>query len=930
MCVFIWALILSIQTVAGLLELNIQETIIPYELSGPFDFVIGEYEDFESKAMDIEAQYCSSSCSERFKNLNANEPNSRCAPCFCDSDCYKYNDCCPDKILFEKPETEIQPDTKYGCHGTIIRNRYYQEFYQMIDKCPESFTNQEIKENCHKSDSIHWKYVKPYFDFKTKETYRNKYCALCNNVMNSKSYETQITCQTFDDYGNSTNSTEVYYHVISNYKCQVRFNPPTTQSIDRRQCDTVYQPFYSKCNKTGLWKFYDERVERACELYTNIVNGEYRNVFCRLCNEVIFWLSFNNEANSEVVIAAHGMTSLLNLGDQNDYQMVKATRLLATPSKPTIACSDDEILNPLSCGCEKLFCTGSKTLKNGRCQSVFLESNSFGYDMCVRVAGTINTTAPEPFLAFGFVLPNYDSPYYLVDRYATPVKVEDCGNGFIQIAAEVKTQIIFMDLVPTDVTELDLVNKMKQVGEEVNSYYDGDMTSTLERACPPPLNLVLPEYVVPNSLCIGKPSNFFESFAPIIPEVKKALKFIEFIPLSKLLTCTLILVNSSQVTHEPRILTLLHNNVTLSSGEFEIQDDQFVVCTEDFLFGTSIDECSPTDVHQNTTNGTRDGNISATPLGILSVVCTCISLLFLIITFVFYCIVKDLRNVVGVNVMGLIINLFIAQLVYEFGLELFDYPVLCKAMGISNHYFWLSATFWMNCCTIVLFMKLSFPLHSRAFTTKYILLRSSLYSTITPLVIVVITIVVNMSNNGTIGYGNRAKCYMSYANDRRYAFALPLGLLIITNVGLFSYTFIKIRVDQVESTINKENKINILACLKLSVITGVAWIFAFIYEATGAIVFAYLFTILVGTQGVVIFLAFVANKRVCMSCKDKVHGTPDSSSSGISKKMKYLSESIGISTIPSPSKSKSSTDSDREYSMKVGKNAPKVDENTVQ
>ncbi|ESO83699.1 hypothetical protein LOTGIDRAFT_176198 [Lottia gigantea] len=250
-------------------------------------------------------------------------------------------------------------------------------------------------------------------------------------------------------------------------------------------------------------------------------------------------------------------------------------------------------------------------------------------------------------------------------------------------------------------------------------------------------------------------------------------------------------------------------------------------------------------------------------------------------------------------------------------------------MGISNHYFWLSATFWMNCCTIVLFMKLSFPLHSRAFTTKYILLRSSLYSTITPLVIVVITIVVNMSNNGTIGYGNRAMCYINDANYRRYAFALPLGLLIITNVGLFSYTFIKIRVDQVESTINKENKINILACLKLSVITGAAWIFVFIYEATGAIVFAYHFTFLVGAQGVVIFLTFVVNKRVCMSCKDKLHRTSDSGSSGISKQKKYVVKSTGESPLPSLSKSKSSTDSDTGQTAKLRPPLPNFNDEAV-
>ncbi|KAK6177880.1 hypothetical protein SNE40_012755 [Patella caerulea] len=869
----------------------------------PFQSVKGKYQDFNSKVMDLQGQYCGRVCDKKFKFRVGNDI---CAPCFCDDDCYFYNDCCPDKLLLNKNISDVTP-RKHGCRQIVYSST--PKFSKVIDDCPKLYSNQETISNCYNNDSLHWTYIKPVTDQNTKLTYRNKYCAICNNALDTVGWLTETSCLDSSAYGNSVNPEEIYFSVLKSNVCTLSFKSSSSGFPEKRDCFTTTPPVYTKCNETGRWVFYDQDVETACLLYTNVVMGKYGNLFCRLCNDHITWDNLMMEPQGRVEFGKLSLATLLNLGDEID-----STRSSPTSSDPGKECGVDEVMDPKSCDCRKKTCTNGEVIKNGTCQSIFLKSNNIGYDICIHVKGTFNmrgqNVSPENILVKyrneNFVSFNSDTDL-VVEQSFTPVLMIHCEEELVHIEADIYVKLLFESLVNTDDKQIELLKTVENFGPQ-SSTNGFSMETTLGNVCLR-VSREVQTFPVKSNCSLIKPVVLLEDIS-IREEVADILPSIQFLQLNKLMTCTHVSLNSTEVEHKPtdNSLTLLRNNLTLTEGEYKSRDEQFVVCLDDYLKGTSVDYCKPI-----------IGNQTAawTPLGITSVVCTCISLLFLIITLIFYCVIKNLRNVVGVNVMGLIVTLIFAQVFYEFGLEMTDYQNLCQAMGILIHYFWLSTIFWMNACTLVLFLKLSFPLKSRGFTTGQIFRRSCMYSTLSPLIIVGITLGVNYGMDGNSGYGGTHSCYIRSVNERRFAFALPLGLLVLINIVLFSYTFIKIRATHMESAMNRENKINILACLKLSVITGASWIFAFVYEATGAIVFAYLFTILVGCLGLVLFIAFIVNKRVCQICLEKVRGSEYSQSSSASKQKKYLVKSSGESPLPSISKARSVSDPESETSIKT-------------
>ncbi|XP_046542517.1 adhesion G protein-coupled receptor E5-like [Haliotis rubra] len=267
------------------------------------------------------------------------------------------------------------------------------------------------------------------------------------------------------------------------------------------------------------------------------------------------------------------------------------------------------------------------------------------------------------------------------------------------------------------------------------------------------------------------------------------------------------------------------------------------------------------------------------PLGRTSVVCTCVSLLFLIITFVFYCAYPTLRTSGGVINMCLIVTLFLTLCVYEFGMEQNENETVCVIIGIFIHFFWLSVLCWMNACTTHMFLKLSFPLRwRRSESLERTLLFWSLFSFLTPVAIVGINITVHYSLDREFGYGGKV-CYLNTVSGRIYSFGVPVAVVSLLNIFLFIFTMCKLKrkFEPVQKSSN--SKLNMVACVKLSTITGISWLFGYLYELTQTRVLAYVFTILVAGQGVFLFLAFIVNKKTLGLVCSKKRGSSKYTSS---------------------------------------------------
>jgi hypothetical protein len=135
-------------------------------------------------------------------------------------------------------------------------------------------------------------------------------------------------------------------------------------------------------------------------------------------------------------------------------------------------------------------------------------------------------------------------------------------------------------------------------------------------------------------------------------------------------------------------------------------------------------------------------------------------------------------------------------------------------------------------------------------------------------VFVALNITLSLSLLGNSGYGGR-NCYISSQKMINYSFVLPTCFVVLTNIIMFVYVIIKIKsISSIPRHLQNEcNDLNIF--VKLSIITGVTWIFGLLYTWTNVIVFSYLFIILNACQGVFIMLAFVTYDRVFKMVKTR-------------------------------------------------------------
>ena len=175
---------------------------------------------------------------------------------------------------------------RYGCIEPLFLTSEKQRFpsgeevklYWMVNKCDSSAPRflVELCENPGKDGDLNT--LVPV----TKETvtYRNKYCALCNEVdfiRTSSNWQLDINCETVFDWSNPS-----IIKAMEENKCEVIFVPPTgaiTKTCEKRP------PYYiSTCNVTGQWQKFDEAIDVACRSFVDAFNLTYRNYFCYLCN----------------------------------------------------------------------------------------------------------------------------------------------------------------------------------------------------------------------------------------------------------------------------------------------------------------------------------------------------------------------------------------------------------------------------------------------------------------------------------------------------------------------------------------------------------------------------------------------------------------------------------------------------------------------
>ena len=249
---------------------------------------------------------------------------------------------------------------------------------------------------------------------------------------------------------------------------------------------------------------------------------------------------------------------------------------------------------------------------------------------------------------------------------------------------------------------------------------------------------------------------------------------------------------------------------------------------------------------------------------IVSVICTSVSLACLLIVFVTYCCFTALRTLPGLNNMALVLALFFAQLFYLMG-GTFEIKTIwiCEAIGLLLHFCLLASFFWMGICTFHMMMVFVFiSKRSGSENTRAAFIRYTVIANLAAALLVCINIIVSVTSGGPgFGYGGQP-CYVTDNFMIFYTVAIPLGIVIFSNLIMFLCVIIKVsRLPDVKKNTKHERR-NIIIFAKLSTLTGLTWAFAYIYQWTEIKAFTYLFIVANASQGLFIMFSFIINKRV--------------------------------------------------------------------
>lgn len=300
----------------------------------------------------------------------------------------------------------------------------------------------------------------------------------------------------------------------------------------------------------------------------------------------------------------------------------------------------------------------------------------------------------------------------------------------------------------------------------------------------------------------------------------------------------------------------------------------------------------------------------------LSDICLAVSVVCLALHIAIHTALPKLRNLPGKNLLSLSCALFTAQILFLTGIglrEVVGYG-LCATMGVLTHWSYLAAFFWMNvmgfdiCRTFTgsLARHRGIPGRGQRSTFRFY----SLYAWGFPTLIVTLGLTLDLSHlsedfapqygshlcwldDWAPAYGTKV-CWISNRSGLGVFFVLPVAVLLLENLILFSLTVFSIlkqrraaqfaldknqtyrgssATDRLQppgpasrpsnhSSTNDKQKIRFILYIKLGLIMGLGWVFGFAAALAKVAVLWYPFIFFNALQGTFIFVAFACKRKV--------------------------------------------------------------------
>ena len=247
----------------------------------------------------------------------------------------------------------------------------------------------------------------------------------------------------------------------------------------------------------------------------------------------------------------------------------------------------------------------------------------------------------------------------------------------------------------------------------------------------------------------------------------------------------------------------------------------------------------------------------------LSFLCGVVSVVCLLTSAMVYMLPK-LQNRPGRLLLCLSVSLCLAQILFLVAPRAEIDSVICKIIGILDHFFFLASFLWMNVMSFDIYKTFSSAFYSVENNQKHFALYS-LYAWGSSLCITSAGILTDEMTAWSFRpkYGVGA-CWITNTKALIVFFLVPCALLMILNSIFFvlSVRSICITKRRSSATLQKKSTCDLLIYIKLSTVMGLTWVFGFVATWANIKIFWYLFIIFNGLQGLFIFLSFVLNKNV--------------------------------------------------------------------
>lgn len=216
------------------------------------------------------------------------------------------------------------------------------------------------------------------------------------------------------------------------------------------------------------------------------------------------------------------------------------------------------------------------------------------------------------------------------------------------------------------------------------------------------------------------------------------------------------------------------------------------------------------------------------------------------------------RNTIHKN---LVVNLFVANVVFVAGISQYSRPVLCAVVAGILHYFFLTSFAWMCLEGVQLYVMLVEVFEAEKSRVSWYYLTA--YGV--PAAIVAITTVVYHD-----GYGTPRHCWLSTDRGFIWSFIAPVIATLLVNAVMLGTTLsVMYEHSQTSALWRKERTTKdlfwswIKGAFVLEVLLGLTWAFGLAFVSEQTVVFAYIFAILNSLQGTFIFIFHcVLNEKI--------------------------------------------------------------------